>query len=295
MTAGEAAEGLVELTYSFSIAGAQKSGTSSLSELLDQHPRIRRAPRKEMHYFDDENRDWAHEDHASYHVAGLPDQVVGDATPVYLWWPQAMQRMRDYNPDMRVICIFRDPIERLFSHWMMVQARWPKVAHDWPRFLTKFAPDGLEDTIPEGAHIGGFRMHSGVVRGYYGAQVEQANALFGADRVHTLEFRAFLRDHAAALDGITDFLGLPRFERHPDLPHSMRGKDTIVGTPPTAGDIEALVERYRDDFATFKKLTGLDCSAWPLERLLDGDLTAAQLAEQYAAKVVPGQVMRQDP
>jgi hypothetical protein len=293
--AAEAEAGLVQLTYSFSIAGAQKSGTSSLSELLDQHPRIRPAPRKEVHYFDDETRDWAHDDHASYHVDGRPDQLVGDATPVYLWWPQAMQRMRAYNPDMRVIGIFRDPIERLFSHWVMVQARWPKVAHDWPRFLTKFAPDGLEDTIPDGAHIGGFRMHSGVVRGYYGAQLEQAISLFGADHVHTLEFRAFLRDHGAALDSITDFLGLPRFEVHPELPHSMRGKDRIVGTPPTGADIEALVERYRDDFATFKKLTGLDCSEWPLQRLLDGDLAPDELAAQYAAKVVPGQVMRQHP
>ncbi len=282
------------LRYGFSIAGAQKSGTSSLSALLDQHPNIKPAPRKEMHYFDDEARDWASGDHPDYSVAVLPrHQLVGDATPVYLWWPQAMQRMRDYNPDMKVIGIFRDPIERLFSHWMMVVTRWPKVARDWPTFLTKYAPDGLEQQLPQGVHIGGFRMHSGVVRGYYGAQLEQANSLFGADQVHVLEFRAFLRDHGSALDGITDFLGLDRFQEYPELPHSMRGSDRVVGTPPTGADIQGLVDRYRDDFGTFRKLSGLDCSDWPLQRLIEGDLAADELAAQYATKVEPGE-RRQD-
>ena len=289
MAAGELKGGRELHPYSFCIAGVQKSGTSSLSALLDAHPRIRRAPRKEMHYFDDESRDWSDPDHSDFRVPCRPNQIVGDATPVYLWWPQAMQRIRDYNPDMKVIGIFRDPIERLFSHWVMVVTRWPRVALDWPGFLTRWAPRGLEDRLPEGVHVGGFRMHSGVVRGYYGAQLEQANSLFGTDQVHVLEFRAFLRDHVSAVDAITDFLDLPRFREHPPLPHSMRGSDRVVGTPPTGADISGLVDLYRDDFAAFKKLSALDCSEWPLQRLLDGDLDPDELAAQYARKVVPGE------
>lgn len=276
------------LGFSFCISGTQKSGTSSLSALLDTHPHVLRAPRKEMHFFDDEGRDWATEDFADYAVTrrGRRHRIVGDATPLYLWWPQALERIHRYSPEMRHIAIFRDPIERLFSQWLMVVNRWPDHAPTWDGFLTRFAPDGLEDAIPDGAHVGAFRMHSGVVRGYYGAQLAKGYDLFGRERFHVLEFRALLRDHTAHLDALTDFLGLPRFETYPDLPHSMPGKPAQADTWPRAHDIEALVERYRADFEQFKQLSGLAVGHWPIQRILDGELEPADLAEQLAAKVV---------
>ena len=109
--------------YTFCIAGVQKSGTSTLSWLLDRHVNIARAPRKELHYFDDERVDWAGTDHAAYRVARRRrvHAHLGDATPRYLAWPGALQRIRDYDPGMLMIAIFRDPLDRLFSHWMMLR------------------------------------------------------------------------------------------------------------------------------------------------------------------------------
>jgi hypothetical protein len=276
------------LRFSFLVAGSQKSGTSSLSALLDRHPNVQRAPRKEMHYFDDEDRDWATTDHADYSAParGRRLRLLGDATPLYLWWPQALERIHDYDPGMRMVVVFRDPIERLFSQWLMVLNRWPAQAPSWPGFLTRFAPDGLEDRIPTGAHVGAYRMQSGVVRGYYGAQLERGFGLFGPEQFHLLEFRALLSDHGTALDGITDFLGLSRFAEHPPLPHSMAGKPGVSETAPTAADVEALVDRYRDDFETFRRLSGLDVAHWPMSRLVAGDLAPGEMAERLAAKVV---------
>ena len=76
------------LQFGFSIAGTQKSGTSSLSALLDEHPQVKRAPKKEMHFFDDERRRWGREDYRDYRVTTRGRHTtVGDATPLYLWWP----------------------------------------------------------------------------------------------------------------------------------------------------------------------------------------------------------------
>jgi hypothetical protein len=44
-------------------------------------------------------------------------RIAIDATPSYVFWPHAMERMRAYRPDMRLIASLRDPIERAFSHW----------------------------------------------------------------------------------------------------------------------------------------------------------------------------------
>ncbi len=276
-------------SFSFLIAGTQKSGTTSLSKLLDQHRHIQRAPLKEMHYFDNEQRDWASGDFSDFRVPprGPLPKIVGDATPLYLWWPQALDRIRAYNPDMKFIAIFRDPIDRLFSQWQMVVNRWPELAPDWPRFLTRFAPDGLEDRIPEGVDDVEFRMESGVVRGYYGAQLERGYSMFGEDQFHVLEFGAFLKDHTTALDQITDFLELPRYPQYPPLPHFMPGRPGVPGTAPTREDIASLAERWREDFASFKTLSGLDVSHWSLQRILDGDLDPGELAAKYARKVVP--------
>ena len=52
------------LPYSFSIVGAQKSGTSTLSTALDRHPQVARAPRKELQYFTREDMDWSRPDYS---------------------------------------------------------------------------------------------------------------------------------------------------------------------------------------------------------------------------------------
>jgi hypothetical protein len=110
---------LGRMPYNFSIVGVQKSGTSTLSGTISQHRNVCRPPRKEAHFFNDESYDWAHPDYERDYTAPRRAKVhtmVGDSTPVYLFWPQALERMRAYKPDMPLIAVFRDPIERLFSH-----------------------------------------------------------------------------------------------------------------------------------------------------------------------------------
>jgi hypothetical protein len=273
--------------FTFCIPGTQKSATSTLSALLNQHDHIQRAPTKEMHYFDQEDKDWSQGDFSDFavHPRGKRPKIVGDATPLYLWWPHALERIHAYNPDMKMIAIFRDPIDRLFSQWVMTVDRWPQHAPDWPAFLTRLAPDGLEDQIPEGLNVHTYRMQSGVVRGYYGAQLERGFSIFGKEQFHLMEFRAFLDDYTSALDRVTDFLEIPRFKTYPPMAHRMPGKSTVVGTAPTAEDMEYLVDLYREDFEKFKVLSGLDVSQWPLEQLVKGTLDPEEQAGKYAAKV----------
>lgn len=287
MSATPTADGVGQRRLDFSIAGTQKSATSSLSALLSRHARIQRAGKKELHWFDREDRDWTSGDYSDLVLPPPPEgkeRLMGDATPLYLWWPQAMERMHAYNPDLKVIAIFRDPIERLFSQWGMIVSRWPGVSPDWPTFLTRFAPDGLETVRPDiDVHV--YRMQSGVVRGYYGAQLERALGLFGPDQVRVLEFRAFLADHMTAANELATYLGVHTYRKTPALPHSMRGKEELYGTPPTGADVAGLVERYRDDFELFKSLSGLDVSGWATQRILDGTMTADELAAKFASKV----------
>ena len=92
---------LGRMPYNFSIVGVQKSGTSTLSGTISQHRLVCRPPRKEAHFFNDESYDWAHPDYERDYTAPRRAKVhtmVGDSTPVYLFWPNALERMRAYKP-----------------------------------------------------------------------------------------------------------------------------------------------------------------------------------------------------
>ena len=134
-----------------------------------------------------------------------------------------------------MIVVFRDPIERLFSQWLMVLNRWPAHAPDWPGFLTRFAPDGLEDRIPEGVHVGAYRMQSGVVRGYYGAQLERGLSLFGARTVPPpgVPGASSATTRRTSTRSPTSW-SIPRFETYPDAADTRwPGKPTASATAPT--------------------------------------------------------------
>ncbi|WP_248580090.1 sulfotransferase domain-containing protein [Nocardioides sp. InS609-2] len=277
------------LGYNFSIVGCQKSGTSTLSGTISQHRLVCRPPRKEAHFFNDEGYDWSAPDYEADYTAPKRSAVhsmVGDSTPVYIMWPGALERMRAYKPDMPLIAVFRDPIERLFSHWTMLRTRhpdWP----DWSGFITEFRPTTLPSSIPDDVSAMRYKHLSGVARGFYGAQLERGFSIFPREQWLLLEFRTLLREYDDTVDSVTDFLDLPRFDQRPPLRNRYAGAELVSGTAPTADEISGLASLYAEDLVLFGKLSGIDTSAWPTSRILAGDLEPGVLAERFATKVAP--------
>lgn len=105
----------------FIIIGAQKSGTSSLSYNLGNHPDIYIANANgygngELHFFDREkywNRgsDW--------YKGHFPNStmVQGEKTPRYLFADKCHQRMYRLVPNAQLIILLRNPVNRAYSQW----------------------------------------------------------------------------------------------------------------------------------------------------------------------------------
>ena len=274
------------MPYNFSIVGVQKSGTSTLAGTLREHPLVCRPPRKEAHFFNNEAYDWDHPDYESDYTAprrASIHRLVGDSTPIYLFWPRALERMRDYRPDMALIAIFRDPVERLFSHWTMLRTR-DEGAPDWPAFIRGFDSPVLPTALPEGIDRRRFKHQSGFPRGLYGQQLERGLALFAREQWLLLEFRSMLDDFDSAVRAATDHLGLPRFSATPPLRNRYAGADRVNGTAPSAGDVARLAARYAEDLALFERLSGIDTSTWPTRRVLDASLDPEELAVRLASR-----------
>src|SRR5664279_4751517 len=95
------------------VGGVQKGGTTSLFRYLEAHPQLQPPRQKELHFFDEESIDWKKPDYGLLHGAFDPGgsaRKAFEATPIYLFWPPSLQRIRDYNSGMKLIFIFRDPI-----------------------------------------------------------------------------------------------------------------------------------------------------------------------------------------
>ncbi|MGZ5987061.1 MAG: sulfotransferase domain-containing protein, partial [Caulobacteraceae bacterium] len=188
----------------FVIAGAQKGGTTALFDYLGEEPGLALSREKEVHFFDDEAQDWARPDYAAYHASfPAPDgRLRGEATPIYLYWPGSLERIRAYNPAIKLIVLLREPIHRAWSHWKMEYARG---AETQPfAWCVRQGRQRLFEAEPWGHH----REMSYVERGFYGEQIERLLEVFPREQLLVLRSQDLRADPAATLASVRRFLGL---------------------------------------------------------------------------------------
>ena len=107
------------------IIGAQKAGTTALYEYMTKHPHIVGSIPKELHYFNCDKRytkgiDFYH----SHFPIDSSECITFESSPGYLHNELAPYRIYDYNPDIKLIAIVRDPVSRAYSAWNMYKRRF---------------------------------------------------------------------------------------------------------------------------------------------------------------------------
>ncbi|WP_193212253.1 sulfotransferase domain-containing protein [Luteolibacter marinus] len=110
---------------SFLIVGVQKGGTSSLHKYLVQHPSIAQAVIKEVHFFDGGlDPSWNKwEDGMKLYKSYMPLRMrskgmqIFDASPDYIYHPEAARRIFGIYPKIKLVILLRDPVERAISHY----------------------------------------------------------------------------------------------------------------------------------------------------------------------------------
>ena len=240
------------MQVNFVIGGTQKGGTSALDSFLRQHPEIcMPTTRKELHFFDreEENRDYK-----KYHANFKPKsqhRVIGEASPIYMYWETAPYRIWKYNPKMKWILALRNPVERAFSAWNMETKRG-KEKLPFAEAIEKESKR-CREALPL-QH----RVYSYVDRGFYAHQVRRLFNIFGDDRVLVLLSEELRNAHQKTLRQIFEFLGVdPSF-----VP-----PQASVFEHEYAGEIDKqlrtqLKEMFCFDVKELEKLIGQDLSAW---------------------------------
>jgi len=186
----------------FFVAGVQKAGTTALDQCFRVHPSIQMASVKEVHYFDNERVNWSNPDYSELHSKFDWDApcIRGEATPIYTYWPNALERLKAYNAGAKIIVALRHPSYRAHSHWRMERKRGLEPlsfseAIRWPARKRVI-------NAPNGAH----RIHSYIERGFYLPQVERLMSLFPPYQLHFFRTDCLWREPDASLNRILAFL-----------------------------------------------------------------------------------------
>lgn len=242
------------------VAGVQKSGTTALFRYMADHPGLLTGAAKELHFFDDEDRNWASEDFADYHEYfearddRAAPRLACDVTPIYAFWPTAMARIRAYNPDARIILIHRDPIERAYSHWRMETTRGDETLSFSEAIRS--GRDRLEGIDPLDLR---HRVYTYVERGFYARQLKHVLEHFPAEHVLLLTSGMLAAEPLSTMNRIAGFLNIVPFR---DIVPRLEHVGSKALPPPTLRDIDYLRRLFREDTMRFQQMSGLLLEDW---------------------------------
>lgn len=219
----------------FIIVGAQKSGTTSLHYYLDQHPDITGSQPKEVRYFDrDEN--YYHRDQNWYEKAfiDIKRPFKGghffEATPEYLYRKSVPERIYNYDPNMKIIILLREPVARAYSSWNMYKS-FPSRPSGLPKvFYSGYYEDKDNNIMKElyssntfpsfelcvESEMKKIKLNSELEepsflrRGIYLPQIKRYHKYFGRGQVLILGFKDLIQYQEKTLNEILDFLGIQK-------------------------------------------------------------------------------------
>ena len=255
----------------FLLVGAPHSGTSALHGALRGHPQLFLPTVTEPRFFLTAEKPpplagggpgdvptwsehvWRRADYEALLDPAPPGALRGEGTVFYLYDTDAQRRIHALVPDVRLVAVLRDPVERAHSNWSHLREAGLEPEAD---FLTACRLEG-ERRAAGWAHFWHY-----VAQGRYGEQVENLRALFPPEQVLLLRYRALRDSPSCTADRVCAFLGVdtgvvrgvPRHHVRPDV----HGRSTSLSPEERA----VALEWFADDVARLEKLTGWDLADW---------------------------------
>ena len=118
----------VDFKIDFIGIGAERSGTTWIYDCLNEHPEVCMASQKEIYYFNRLDRHFLKIENKRY-KRGLgwymsffnhcgEKSIKGEFTPTYMFCPHSVARIKEHFPEVKLIAILRNPVDRAFSQYL---------------------------------------------------------------------------------------------------------------------------------------------------------------------------------
>jgi len=233
----------MRLKPSFIIIGTQKGGTSSLYYYLKFHPQVKRAIKKELHYFNlfyDKGSNW--------YMAHFPwksdKHITGEASPGYLFHPEAAKRIKEHNPDMKLILLLRNPIERAYSAYQMNR----RLGIDKRSSFEDAIKFELENKDIDSSYNYNRHNFFYLERGEYAKQLKHWSQFFDRKQMLIIKSDEFFKNTEEQLKIIYSFLEIDQV-----LPSSLKAMN-VGKYPPLSEEVNLKLKNYfKKDLSILEK------------------------------------------
>lgn len=221
---------------------------------MKKNPEIGMPRGKESYFFFSPKVDWNNPDYEPLHerfVRRRPTtKIYGEATPNTIFLEKSHERIYRYNPDIKLIILFRDPIDRAFSQWRMFRYRRIETLSFSDAIRT-----GRERPAMSDPESGRYKRYSYVERGFYHAQLTNLLRFFPREQLLLLQTEDLRHAPEATLGRVSEFLGVADTWPEVHERKSLSGPET--GERISAEDHAHLREVFAEDHRRFVEATGL--------------------------------------
>lgn len=190
---------------SFFIIGPPRTGSSWLHEVLAKRALLP-SPSKETRFFDTHFQrgfEW----YNNHFPKGPSKRCMGEVAPTYFASSQARQRIAEYLPAAKVVCVFRNPVERIISLYRLKRA-YGMVPWTFEQALTK-DPELLESSK-------------------YVSNLQAWKKDLGDDQVLAVLYDDLRDKPQEFLDSVVDFIEIPRFTLTQNQIRYVHGSESLT-------------------------------------------------------------------
>jgi hypothetical protein len=214
----------------FFIVGAPKCGTTALYRYLRLHPNIYMPAKKEPHFFAKDLGSYPAIKTMVQYSALFADAKewhyqVGEASVYYLRSAVAIPNIRAFNPEARIVAMFRNPVEMVHSLHSQLRYWSEETVADFEAAWRLQEPRSRGLDLPPGSR-GAFLLQYAEM-GRLGSQLERLLSVFPADQVQLILYDDFAASPRQVYDDVIASLGLPHDGRT-EFPRINENKRTRV-------------------------------------------------------------------
>jgi len=237
----------------FIIFGVARGGTTSLYNYLTAHPDIAKAMRKEIGFFDyqfDKGINWYR---AFFSISKYNNKklVTGEATPSYMHHPLVPSRIKETLPNVKLIALLRNPVERAYSHYHCALRAGRETLPFRVAVKHQIAERDCfekENILGDAKHFRRIYYRAYLSQGIYIEQLRQWLNVFPKQQILFIKSEEFYADPKTVLQSTLEFLGLPQWTLAKYEKHNAYGQHFARASSTKAGNNSKKYEQMDSDY-----------------------------------------------
>ena len=191
----------------FLCVGAQRAGTTTLHDILVQHPDVYLPAIKETKFFqnNDKYKRGLRFYQAKYFSKWNGEKAIGEIDPEYLFFEYVPERIyKHLGKHLKLVFLLRNPVDRAYSHYLMSYRRGYEISS----FETAIELES--ERIEQGDFI---RNHcSYISRGRYATQIKRYLRYFPQNHMLFIVFEQLKENISSTISQLFEFIEVSNVE-----------------------------------------------------------------------------------